>query len=167
MDLNINVINTQVNNNQAATSCLATKKIKIPTNWSYFLLWFIFFIFINHNLFNFANGYALDSNSRPKRVVFPNIAPTDLVNIANNDPETQSKPSTLLSQAENFEVKFPGGGTINAKGIFTMGLLSATAALVFICDHIAKVFLCVIRRLNNSDGNELEIQMQDRRFVFN
>jgi hypothetical protein len=158
MTLQINLINNQVNNNEAAKNCVTSKKIKIPTKWCSILLWFIFFMIVNHNLVNFANGYAVDTKVRLKRVIFPKIDPTSLTDTVKESIETVEP-----AAAENIEIKFPGGGIINAKGIFTMGLISATAALLFVCDHLAKVIMCIIRRLNNTDGNEIEIQMEDRR----
>jgi hypothetical protein len=163
MELQFNMINNQINNNEAAKSCLATKKVKIPTKWSFFLLWFICFWFVNHYFFNFVNANPLGANSRPKRIVFPNIEPTEIIKTGKQNAEPEKKGQ--IPQSEVFEIKFPGGGVINTKGVYAMGLLSATAALVFICDHIAKVVLCVVRRLNNADGNELEIQLEERRLV--
>jgi hypothetical protein len=159
MNVQVNLIQNQVINNDPAKSCLATKKLKVPTKWTFFLLWFIFFAFVNHNLFNFANGFPLEEHSRQKRVIFPKIN-----EIEKTENQSTEKPTSLAG--ENFEIKFPGGGFINAKGIFSMGLISATAALIFVCDHFGKVVMCVIRRLNNTDGNQIELQMEDRRLVF-
>ena len=158
MPVQINLIQNQVNFQKTGKSCLATKKLKIPSKWSELFLWFIFFFIVNRNFANFAHGYPLNNNLQIKRLVFPKLNPTAFIKTAKSVPD-QTEPTA----SESFEIKFPGGGIINAKGVLSMGLISATAALLFICDHFAKVVLCIVRRLNNTDGNAVEIQMEDQR----
>ena len=130
-------------------SCAQT--VKIPSKWGNLLLLVAFFCFVNRFAVNFVAGQPLDRVVRQAMPLIPKFTPTT--------------ESIFLSQKsignENFSLSLPGG-VLTAHGAYTIGIIGVVGVLLYVTELVTRLACCVVRRLNNPNGDRHEFEMANK-----
>ena len=127
------------------------QSVKIPSKWGSLLLLVAFFCFVNRFAVNFVAGRPLDRAARQAMPLIPKSEST-----------VQSvSPSQKPLGDDSFSLSLPGG-VLNARGAYTIGIIGVAGVLLYVTELITRLACCVVRRLNNPNGDRHEYDMANK-----
>jgi hypothetical protein len=137
----------ETNKNRDLRCNTGQPKIKVPAKFGQILVLIAFFCFVNRLAVNFVAAEPLARSSRQAMPLISKISPT-----------TQPISLTQSAGGEKISLRLPGG-VLTADGVYAIGIIGVAAAVLYVAELMTRLACLVVRRLNNSNGDQHEFEM--------
>jgi hypothetical protein len=151
MQFNSDKVTRETNLKRESYENSCAKNLKIPSKWGNLLMLVAFFCFVNRFAVNFVAGQPLDRVARQAMPLIPQYPPkVDSI-----------LPTQKSIGDESFSLSLPGG-VLTAHGAYTIGIVGVVGVLLYVTELVTRLACCVVRRLNNPNGDRHEFEMANK-----